>query len=86
MAKVLKYGKTKPRTTLCPHCEALIEYTDSDLDYTALPCKSNEDKIGLRCPACGKMMLIEFYHDGFHSIRKEDGKFHVIERYEPDEF
>jgi uncharacterized protein with PIN domain len=86
MAKVLKYGKIQPRTTMCPDCEAIIEYTDADLDYTSIPCKFGEDKIGLRCPACGKLLTVEYYRNGLHCIRKEDGKFHVVGRYETDEF
>lgn len=85
MAKVIKYGKVQPRHTLCPSCEALIEYTDADLDFTAIPRKFDEDKIGLKCPACGKMMLLEYYQDGLHWARKEDGKFHVVDRYCEDE-
>ena len=87
MAKVLKYGKVQPKKVLCPNCEALIEYTDADLDYTALtPTKHEDDRIGLRCPACGKVMLIECYRYGMHCVRQEDGKLHVIDRYETDEF
>ena len=85
MARILKYGKLKPRNTMCPNCEALIEYTDADLDYATLPRHFDEDKVGLRCPACGKIMTIEYYRDGQHCIRKEDGNFYVIDRYEYDE-
>ena len=85
MAKVLKYGKLQPKHVLCPNCEALIEYTDADLDFTTLPCHFDEDKIGLKCPACGKMTTVEHYRDGLHLVRKEDGKFHVAGRYCEDE-
>jgi primosomal protein N' len=81
MAKVLRYGRVQPQTTLCPNCEALIEYTHADLDYTALACHFDEEKIGLLCPACGKMMTVEYYRDGLHCVRQENGKFQVIEEF-----
>ena len=87
MVRVLQYGKVQPKKVLCPNCESLLEYTDADLDYTSLlPTKYEDDKIGLRCPACGKTMLLEYYRDGLHCVRKEDGKFHVVDRYEAEEF
>ena len=85
--KILEYGKIQPKKVLCPNCESLLEYTDADLNYTTLILtKYDDDRIGLRCPACGKMMTIEYYRDGLHCVRKEDGKFHVVGRYETDEF
>ena len=87
MAKVLKYGKVQPQKVLCPNCEALIEYTYADLDFTTpIPTKYEDDRIGLKCPACGKVMLLECYRDGMHYVRQEDGKLHAVDRYETEEF
>ena len=82
MVKVLKYGKIQPKKVLCPNCESLLEYTDVDLDYTSLLCHFDEEKIGLKCPVCGKTMLLEWYKDGCRYIRKEDGRLHLDGTYD----
>ena len=75
--KVLKYGKIQPKQVSCPNCNSLLEYTDADLDYTSLPCRFGEDKVGLKCPVCSETILLELYsREGCHYVRKEDGKLH----------
>lgn len=84
--RVLKYGKIQPKKVLCPECESLLEYNLSDLDYSAfnLICKFDEDKIGLKCPVCNRMMLLELYKDGHRYVREEDGKLHIDSTYGED--
>lgn len=80
--RILKYGKVKPEKVMCPHCEALLEYTNTDLDYTSLACHFDEEKTGLRCPVCDRIMTLELYRDGIHYMRKEDGKMHIVDTYQ----
>lgn len=80
--KVLKYGKIQPNKVLCPNCESLLEYTDTDLDYTSLLCHFDEEKIGLKCPVCSRIMLLEWCKDGYRYVRKEDGQLHLEDIYD----
>ena len=76
--KVIKYGKIQPKLVMCPNCEALLEYTESDLEHkSSWNGRFSEERISLCCPVCDQLMLVELYQNGLHYVRHEDGKLEL---------
>ena len=49
--RLVEYGHIQPREVKCNHCDAVLEYTNNDLDFNEYTLRWY-----LRCLACGRII------------------------------